>query len=39
MIAKDLGAVEFVAKPMSTKTIRDLIIKYAGATGGHTEHG
>ena len=36
MTAKDLGAVEFVAKPMSTKTVRDLIIKY---TGSHTEHG
>lgn len=36
MTAKDLGAVEFVAKPMSTKTIRDLIVKY---TGSHTEHG
>jgi len=39
MTAKDLGAVEFVAKPMSTKTIRDLIIKYAGTSGSHTEHG
>lgn len=38
MTAKDLGAVEFVAKPMSTKTIRDLIIKYAGTDGSHTEH-
>ena len=39
MTAKDLGAVEFVAKPMSTKTIRDLIVKYAGTAGSQTEHG
>lgn len=34
--AKTLGAVDFVAKPMSTKTIRDLIVKYTGVqrTGG-----
>ena len=29
--AKELGVVEFVAKPMSTKTINDLIIKFADA--------
>ena len=29
MIAKQLGAVDFVAKPMRTQTIQDLIIKYA----------
>lgn len=29
--AKELGVVEFVAKPMSTKTINDLIVKFADA--------
>ena len=28
--AKELGVVEFVAKPMSTRTINDLIIKHTG---------
>lgn len=28
MTAKHLGAVEYVAKPMSKKTIHDLIVKY-----------
>ena len=28
--AKELGVVEFVAKPMSTKTINDLIINHTG---------
>jgi chemosensory pili system protein ChpA (sensor histidine kinase/response regulator) len=27
--AKELGVLEFVAKPMSTKTVQDLILKYA----------
>ena len=27
--AKELGVLEFVAKPMSTKTIQELILKYA----------
>ena len=27
-VAKDLGVVEFVAKPMATRTIQDLILKY-----------
>jgi CheY-like chemotaxis protein len=31
LTAKTLGAVEYVAKPMSKKTIRDLIIKYTRA--------
>jgi CheY-like chemotaxis protein len=30
-IAKKLGAVDFVVKPMSTQTIRDLIILHTGA--------
>jgi CheY-like chemotaxis protein len=29
-VAKALGAVEFVVKPMSTQTIRDLIVRYTG---------
>ena len=28
--AKELGVLEFVAKPMSTKTIEDLIVKFTG---------
>jgi len=37
MVAKNLGAVEFVIKPMRIETIRDLIVKYTGARakGGH----
>ncbi|MGQ0658667.1 MAG: response regulator [Chromatiales bacterium] len=31
MVAKNLGAVDFVIKPMRTETIRDLILKYTGA--------
>ena len=31
MTAKELGASEFVIKPMSTKTIKDLIAKYTEA--------
>lgn len=31
MIAKDLGVTEFVAKPMRTQTIQDLVIKYTQA--------
>jgi CheY-like chemotaxis protein len=27
--ARDLGVLDFVAKPMSTKTIQELILKYA----------
>ncbi|MEM7469392.1 MAG: response regulator [Pseudomonadota bacterium] len=29
--AKELGVVEFVAKPMSTKTISNLIVQFTGA--------
>lgn len=29
--AKELGVVEFVAKPMSTKTINDLIVRFTDA--------
>lgn len=32
--AKELGVLEFVAKPMSTKTISDLIIKFTGVEPG-----
>jgi DNA-binding response OmpR family regulator len=31
MVAKNLGAVDFVVKPMRTQTIRELIVKYAQA--------
>jgi CheY-like chemotaxis protein len=30
-VAKDLGATEFVAKPMGTQTIRDLVVRYTKA--------
>lgn len=42
MVAKTLGAVEFVIKPMRTQTIRDLIVKYTGAqpkAGSRTANG
>jgi CheY-like chemotaxis protein len=29
--AKELGVVEFVAKPMSTKVIEELIVRYTGS--------
>lgn len=32
--AKELGVVEFVAKPMSTKTINDLILQFTEAKAG-----
>jgi CheY-like chemotaxis protein len=32
-IAKDLGATEFVTKPMGTQTILQLVAKYTQATG------
>lgn len=31
MVAKNLGAVDFVVKPMRTQTIRELIVKYTQA--------
>ncbi len=31
MTAKELGAVDFVPKPLTTQTIEDLIRKYAGS--------
>jgi DNA-binding response OmpR family regulator len=31
MVAKNLGAVDFVVKPMRTQTIRELILKYTSA--------
>jgi two-component system, chemotaxis family, response regulator PixG len=30
--AKELGVVEFVAKPMSTKAIEELVLKYTSST-------
>ena len=30
--AKELGVVEFVAKPMSTKAIEELIVRYTGSS-------
>lgn len=41
-VAKNLGAVEFVIKPMRTQTIRDLIARYTGArakSGSRTANG
>ena len=32
MAAKELDVLEFVAKPMGTQTIRDLVIKYTNAS-------
>ena len=37
MTARSYGAVDFVVKPMSLKTIRDLIIKYTGAQTVHAK--
>lgn len=36
-VAKKLGAVDFVVKPMSTQTIRDLIVLHTGARQKHNE--
>jgi len=33
MTAKELGALEFVAKPVTTQKIQDLILKYADVGG------
>ena len=32
MIAKDLGVLEFIAKPMSMQTITDVVVKYTQAS-------
>ncbi len=32
MIAKDLGVLEFIAKPMSMQTIMDVVVKYTQAS-------
>jgi len=32
MIAKDLGALEFIPKPMSMQTITDVVVKYTQAS-------
>lgn len=37
MTAKQLGAIDFVAKPMSTQTIRDLILQHTKAQPGQPE--
>ncbi len=31
MTAKELGALDFVSKPITSQTIQDIIVKYAGA--------
>jgi len=36
--AKELGVMEFVAKPMSTRTISDLIVKFAGIEPDSATH-